>query len=124
MTNIFERATRMKLRFPYKGQISVEDLWDLPVQDLNKIYQELKRKEISKVDSLLETKSREDEILALKVQIVTHIFEQKQFEALEMEDAQKRKEKKQKLLEILEKKQNAEYENLSLEELQRMASDL
>ena len=31
---LFEIATRKKYRFPYKGLISVEDLWDLSMREL------------------------------------------------------------------------------------------
>lgn len=37
LTNIFEAATRYKYRFPFKGMISVEDLWDLKLQDLDSV---------------------------------------------------------------------------------------
>ena len=42
-TNIFEVATRNKYRFPYRGQISVEDMWDLPVTELDKIFKTLNK---------------------------------------------------------------------------------
>ena len=32
-TNVFEIATRKKYRFPFKGMITVEDLWDLSLQN-------------------------------------------------------------------------------------------
>ena len=39
--NMFEVATREKMRFPFKGMISVEDLWDLSVQNLDKVFKTL-----------------------------------------------------------------------------------
>ena len=39
--SIFEKATRGKMRFQFKGLVSVEDLWDLSVQDLDKIFKSL-----------------------------------------------------------------------------------
>ena len=41
--NLFEMATRSKLRFPStKGELSVEDLWDLSDKDLDVVYKNLK----------------------------------------------------------------------------------
>ena len=38
MNALFVMATRGKYRFPFKGQISVEDLWDLSVKNLDSIF--------------------------------------------------------------------------------------
>ena len=43
LTNIFEAATRYKYRFPFKGMISVEDLWDLKLQDLDSVFKLMKK---------------------------------------------------------------------------------
>ena len=43
-TNIFEYAVRNKIRFPFKGMISSEDLWDLTLENLDSIYKTLNLK--------------------------------------------------------------------------------
>ena len=40
-TNMFEIATRNKFRFPFKGVISTEDLWDLSVESLDNVFKTL-----------------------------------------------------------------------------------
>ena len=59
--NIFEYAVRNKVRFPFKGMISVEDLWDLSLTNLDSIYKTL-NKQIKQNDeeSLLSTKTNID----------------------------------------------------------------
>ena len=59
--NIFEYAVENKLRFPYKGNISTEDLYSLSVSDLDMIYKTLKREaKRNGEESLLATKSNDD----------------------------------------------------------------
>ena len=40
-TNMFEIAARNKFRFPFKGMISTEDLWDLSVENLDNVFKTL-----------------------------------------------------------------------------------
>ena len=42
---MFEVAVRDKFRYPYKGVIATEDLWDLSVQQLDGIFKTLKSQE-------------------------------------------------------------------------------
>lgn len=82
LTNIFEAATRYKYRFPFKGMISVEDLWDLKLQDLDSVFKLLnKEKKQSDEESLLQVKSEADQELENKIQIVKFIVQVKQAEA-------------------------------------------
>lgn len=124
-TNIFEVATRQKYRFPYKGSISVEDLWDLSLTALDSIFKTLNAKaKHAQEESLLETKNKEDEETAIKIQIVRHIVGMKQEEAAVREKVKENKEMKQRLLEIKASREDKRLESLSDEDLDRMIADL
>ena len=121
ITNIFEAATKEKYRFPFKGMISVEDLWDLKLQDLDSVFKSLnKQKKQNDEESLLQVKTAEDQELANKIQIVKYIVKFKQEEIEERLQAKDKKEYNQKLLELIERKQNEELAGKSIEELQAM----
>ena len=121
LTNIFEAATRYKYRFPFKGMISVEDLWDLKLQDLDSVFKLLnKEKKQSDEESLLQVKSEADQELENKIQIVKFIVQVKQAETAERLAAKDKKERNQKIMRIIERKQNEALEGKSLEELTAM----
>ena len=123
--NLFETATRKKFRFPFKGMISTEDLWDLSVQNLDTVFKALNAEsKQAKEESLLATKSAEDTILDMKIAIVKHIVNVKLAEAAEREQAVAKREQKRKLEVLIANKQNAELEGKSLEELQAMLAAL
>ena len=123
--NIFEMAARCKYRFPYRGNISVEDLWDLPVKALDGIFKTLNAEvKQSQEESLLENKSPEDEVLANKIAIIRHIVAVKQEEASALKDLREKSAKKQKILELMEKKDNEALEQMSKEDLQKMLENL
>lgn len=124
-TNIFEVATRQKYRFPYKGSISVEDLWALPLTELDSIFKGLNAKaKQAQEESLLETKSKEDEETAIKIEIIRHIVSVKQAEAVAREKAKENKEMKQRLLEIKAVRENKRLEGLSDTDLEKMIAEL
>lgn len=124
-TSLFELATRGKYRFPYKGQVSVEDLWDISLEGLDSIYKTL-NSELKKIweESLLETKSKEDIILNNKIDIVKYIVSVK----LEEKDARERafanRIKREKIMGILAEKQDQALYSASEEELRKMLEDL
>lgn len=124
-TNIFEVATRQKYRFPYKGSISVEDMWDLPVTALDSIFKVLNAKaKQAQEESLLESKTKEDEETAIKIQIVRHIVGMKQAEAQAREKAKENKEMRQRLLEIKAAREDKRLEGLSDAELDKLIAEL
>lgn len=123
--NIFEYATRNKLRFSFKGMISVEDLWDLSLENLDSIYKGL-NKEVkqSEEESLLHKKAEVDVKLEVQIAVVKHIVSVK----LEENEAAKKefmkKVQKQKLMSALAAKENEALQNYSIEELKKMLDEL
>lgn len=125
MEKMFEFAVRNKLRFPFKGSISVEDLWDLSAKNLDTVFKTLNSqiKQASE-ESLLSAKTKEDEILDIQVAIVKYIFNVKTEEASARLLEQERKEQKQKIMAIIANKQDEALQNKSIEELQSMLDEV
>ena len=122
---MFEVAVRNKFRFPFKGVISVEDLWDLSVQQLDGIFKTLKSQEQkAQEESLLDTRTPEDEALKTKIDIIRYIVNVKLDEAKQAEHAKENRDQKQKILGILAEKQDADLRSKTPEELQAMLNQL
>lgn len=124
-TNIFEYAVRNKVRFPFKGMISVEDLWDLSLTNLDSIYKTLnKQVKQSEEESLLNTKTNVDTELEVQIAIVKHIVNVKLAEQEEREKAVAKNAQKQKLMSIIVAKENEALQNSSIEDLKKMLDAL
>lgn len=120
---MFEKATRQKLRFLYKGLISTEDLWDLSLEELNAIYVALCSKTKNKTEDSLITDgkaSKEDRDNMLRMEIVKSIFEVKKKEVEKRKLKKEQKDRDQQILSILAHKENQEMENKSIDELRAM----
>lgn len=123
--NIFEYATRHALRFPYKGSQSVEDLWVMPVTELDKVYKTLnKQVKQSEEESLLSTKSSIDTELEVQIAIVKHIVSVKLAEKEAVEKASAKKAQKQKIMSIIATKQDEALQNSSIDDLKKMLDKL
>ena len=123
--NIFEVAIREKFRFPFKGMISVEDLWDCSVSNLDSIFKTLNSqlKQV-KEESLLDTKTQQDKELDMKIEIIKYIVKVKQEEENLRLKSKEQREKKQKIMEILSVKQDTALQNMSEDELKKMLNEL
>lgn len=123
--NLFEIATRNSYRFNYKGVMTVEDLWSLRVEDLDAIFKMLNRqKKTADEDSLLATKSAEDQDLANKIDIVRYIVSVKLAEAAERVSAAEKKAQRDKILEIVAKKKDKALEDMGIEDLMKKLEEL
>lgn len=124
-TNIFEYAVRNKVRFPFKGMISVEDLWDLSLTNLDSIYKTLnKQVKQSEEESLLATKTDVDTELEVQIEIVKHIVSVKLAEQEMREKAVATKAQRQKIMSIIADKENEALKNCSIDDLRKMLGDL
>lgn len=123
--NLFEIAVRDKFRFAFRGIISVEDLWDLKLEQLDEVYKNLMI-EIKKAneESLLKSKTKDQTVLEDKVDIVKYIVNSKLEEIKTREEESKKKMQKQKILEVLNEKENQSLQNMSVEELKEMLNNI
>jgi acyl-CoA reductase-like NAD-dependent aldehyde dehydrogenase len=123
--NLFEMATRKKFRFPFKGMISIEDLWDLSVKNLDAVFKALNaEKKQASEESLLSVKSDEETILDAKIEIVKHIVAVKQAEEAAKVTAAANRAQARRIQELIANKQDEALQGKSVEELQAMLSAL
>lgn len=123
--NLFEIATRRKYRFATnKGSLSVEDLWDLSSTQLDATYRAMTKELREQGGESLMQKDYDNTVLADKIEIIKHIFLVKQEEIAARKAAEENRNKRQRIMEILEQKRDASLQNMSEEDLQKMLNDL
>lgn len=124
--NIFEIASREKLRFNYKGIIAVEDLWDLNLSSLDELYRYLSGdlKDKGGEGLIKREDSDSNKLLQLSLDIIRHIFEVKEKENDEAKMAQEKSLKKQKIMEIIASKQDESLKEQSIDDLKEMLKNL
>lgn len=123
--NLFEVATRKQYRFPYKGNASVEDLWHLSLKELDSVFKTLNAEaKKTEEESLLNTKSAEDEAVLDKIEIVKYIVRVKLEEKEARENEKKNSELKQRLLGIKAKREDEALEKMTDEELNKAIAEL
>jgi hypothetical protein len=134
MTNIFEYATRNKIRFQSsRGELTLEQLWDVPLRgnngeafDLNAVAKMANKayKDISE-ESFVETvKTQEHVRREMALEVVKYVIDAK---LADEEYAKRRADnrlEKEKLLGILAEKQDGKLSELSEKELRRRIAAL
>lgn len=123
---MFEKATRLKVRFnTQNGVLTVEDLWDLPLDSkvkasLNTIAIGL-NKEIkeSGEESFVGT-SKANPITVLKFEIVKHIISVRLAEADEKAKARAKAEQKETIGKLIAEKEQEGLKSMSLDELKKL----
>jgi hypothetical protein len=122
---LFIAASRQKLRFPSeRGDLTVEQLWDLPLQakngfDLDNVAKAVNAelKSISE-ESFVATSNNPARARAeLQLEVVKYVIAARQQDNQAAEARRLAASQRQVIAGALERKENAELENLSAEEL-------
>lgn len=131
MENLFEVATRNKLRFESsKGPLSVEQVWDAPLTSrngfsLDDIAKQAKRElDALSEESFVEQVSPLKSVAVLKLEVVKHIITVKLAEKEAASKRAERAELRQQLTQALAQKQSEVIKNMSPEEIQKRLKEL
>lgn len=131
--SLFEKATREKVRFSTTyGDLSVEDLWDLPLVVsqqsrlcLDKIAIALNRDlKSSETESFVKAKDPVTKNLKFKLDIVKHIIDVKMEEAENNEKRKARDSRRQELLDLKAQKRLELDKSKTLEEIDQELAEL
>ncbi len=133
---MFEQASRARIRFNSpQGSLTVEDLWLLPLEsksgnraNLDAIAIDLHRQTRDAADAVSfvnpSTESAQAAQLQLAFDIVRRVIQVRVAERDELQAASQRREKKQRLLELIAQKEDAALGEKSVDELRALAESL
>lgn len=124
MGMIYEAAIRNKYRFPYKGMITIEDLWDLNFTALDNIYKSLNSEKKQEGEDSLITPVVANTEIENKIAIVKYVYEVKKAEADARKLASENRKKKERIMEIIANRQDAALQNMSDDELKAMLESM
>lgn len=118
----FKQAVKQKLRVSTnKGLLSVEQLWDLSISDLDILAVSLEEAyNNSKGKSFLAKKTTKDKDIKLQFDIVLDILETKVAEQEAISEAKEIKEHNQKILKLIEDKKEEDMKGMSVKQLTAM----
>ena len=127
--SIYKQAAQQKLRFDTtRGSLSAEQLFDLPLTVLATAIRNLRgimKKEVQVEDDLsfLDQPVKANTANQLRFEILKDVYITKKAEAAAIVADRERKERNQRIMELIKNKQDKELENKSVEELKAMLDD-
>lgn len=130
--NLFQLASRQKFRFQsIKGELTTEQLWDLPLTarggfNLDEVAKQVAAElKAAGEESFVQKNSNPAKSkLEAKLEIVKHIIAAKLEEAEKATKASQNQEERQRLLAVLNRKQDAALEELTPEQIQARLAEL
>ena len=119
---MYKKASKQKLRITTnRGNLSVEQLWDLSQADLDVLAISLEAEyEVSGRKSFLVKKSKKDADLKLRFDIVLDILNSKVDEAEKLSNASEIKRHNNHIDELIAEKQGEVLKGKSIKELEKM----
>ena len=128
---MFEQALRNKFRFStVKGEVSTEDLWDMPLTsrnnfDLDTVAISL-AKQVSETSemSFVKTTTTASKLLKDKLEVVKYVITTKMAEAEAKESAKVKETEREFLKSVLQEKKVDAVKGLSVEELEARLAQL
>lgn len=114
--SMYKEASRKKLRFTTsKGSLSAEQLWDLPVTELDEMAVALEESyKGSGKKSFITGKSAKNNVMKLQFDIVLDVLNTKLEEAEEARIAAENKEHNEKILTMIAEKQDEKLKGMSI----------
>ena len=122
---MFEKASKLALRYKTGvGSITTEDLWNLSLLSLDSLAKDLNKEiKAASEESFVSVKTKANEIVELKFEIVKHVIKIKLEEAEAKKLLADKRANKQKIMELISRKKDEELSGKSLEELEKLLSE-
>lgn len=121
---MFEKATRQKIRYATaRGELSVEDLWDLPMTgrgvSLDSIARSLHR-DIQDSEVSFVTPSNLNTVAMLKLDLVKHIIGVRMEEIAHKEKMAADAAHRERVQQVIRQKKESALMDMSIEELEKL----
>lgn len=122
--NIFVNALAQKLRFPFKGSISTEDLFSLSLTDLDALYKNLKKDyENLSGTGLIKKINPAEKTLELQIAVVTEVFGYRQNEIAAKKNMAETRQKNARIRELIAEKKEAAMKDMDIADLEKLLTE-
>lgn len=122
--SIFKQASMKKLRFSMsKGNVSTEDLWDLPLGNLRTMANTINRS-LKKEDDLFAVRSATDTLESLRLSVLISVIETREALKVRAVETAENASKRKVLKELIEQKTLEQQGSRSIEDLQKELDSL
>jgi hypothetical protein len=121
--NIFAEASKLKLLFnTSKGKVSLQDLWDLPMNKLRNMANELNRG-LTKPEDLFAVTTTDESSDKLRLAVIMEIIDVRQSEAATKLNEKEREQKRKLIKSLIEQKKLEATSQMSVADLEKLLAE-